>query len=109
MTPIHDLKDDPNSKIGKAYDDSLLFRKPASRLGLSNRNELMDIAKFDSSRNSSRPTLKTWGTGSYASIDNGEDGSHGGSVRREARRRQHNFFFHFFSTLWVMTDLIYMK
>lgn len=86
-------QDDPNSKIGKANDDSVLFPKRASRLNLFNRNELMDIAEVDSSRSSRRPTMKPWGTDSYASFDSEEDGSHGGSVMSRARPGEGNTMF----------------
>lgn len=86
-------QDDPNSKIGKANDDSVLFPKRASRLNLFSRNELMDIAEVDSSRSSRRPTLKPWGTDSYASFDSEEDGSHGGSVMSRARPGEGNTMF----------------
>lgn len=86
-------QDDPNSKIGKANDDSVLFPKRASRLNLFNRNELMDIAEIGSSRSSRRPTMKPWGTDSYASFDSEEDGSHGGSVISRARPGEGNTMF----------------
>lgn len=86
-------QDDPNSKIGKANDDSVLFPKRASRLNLFNRNELMDIAEVGSSRSSRRPTMKPWGTDSYASFDSLEDGSHGGSVMSRARPGEGNTMF----------------
>lgn len=86
-------QDDPNSKIGKANDDSVLFPKRASRLNLFNRNELMDIAEVGSSRSSRRPTMKPWGTDSYASFDSEEDGSHGGSVMSRARPGEGNTMF----------------
>ena len=86
-------QDDPNSKIGKANDDSVLFPKRASRLNLFNRNELMDIAEVGSSRSSGRPTMKPWGTDSYVSFDSEEDGSHGGSVMSRARPGEGNTMF----------------
>lgn len=86
-------QDDPNSKIGKANDDSVLFPKRASRLNLFNRNELMDIAEVGSSRSSRRPTMKPWGTDSYASFDSLEDGSHGGSVMSRSRPGEGNTMF----------------
>ncbi|KAL6246589.1 hypothetical protein RBB50_006827 [Rhinocladiella similis] len=41
-------QDDPNTKLGKASDDSVLFPKRASRLNLFNHNPLTDIAEVDS-------------------------------------------------------------
>ena len=45
-------QDDPNTKIGKANDDSVLFPKRASRLNLFSHNPLTDIAEVSSVRSS---------------------------------------------------------
>lgn len=41
-------QDDPNTKVGKASDDSVLFPKRASRLNLFAHNPLTDIAETES-------------------------------------------------------------
>ncbi|KAJ9637058.1 hypothetical protein H2204_004982 [Knufia peltigerae] len=41
-------QDDPNTKLGKASDDSVLFPKRASRMNLFNHNPLTDIAEVES-------------------------------------------------------------
>ena len=41
-------QDDPNTKMGKASDDSVLFPKRASRLNLFAHNQLSDIAETES-------------------------------------------------------------
>ncbi|KIW19514.1 hypothetical protein PV08_00086 [Exophiala spinifera] len=41
-------QDDPNTKVGKASDDSVLFPKRASRMNLFNHNLLTDIAEVES-------------------------------------------------------------
>ncbi|OCT51398.1 hypothetical protein CLCR_07901 [Cladophialophora carrionii] len=43
-------QDDPNTKVGKASDDSVLFPKRASRLNLFAHNPLTDIAETESIR-----------------------------------------------------------
>lgn len=45
-------QDDPNTKVGKASDDSVLFPKRASRLNLFAHNPLTDIAEVESVRGS---------------------------------------------------------
>ncbi|EXJ58415.1 hypothetical protein A1O7_05840 [Cladophialophora yegresii CBS 114405] len=45
-------QDDPNTKVGKASDDSVLFPKRASRLNLFAHNPLTDIAETESIRTS---------------------------------------------------------
>ncbi|RMZ76990.1 hypothetical protein DV738_g4628, partial [Chaetothyriales sp. CBS 135597] len=44
-------QDDPDTKVGKASDDSVLFPKRASRLNLFNHNPLANISELD-------PTIK---------------------------------------------------
>ena len=48
-------QDDPNTKIGKANDDSVLFPKRQSRLNLFAHNPLTDIAEVSSIYSSFRP------------------------------------------------------
>ncbi|KAK5024340.1 hypothetical protein LTS07_008631 [Exophiala sideris] len=45
-------QDDPNTKVGKASDDSVLFPKRVSRLNLFAHNPLTDIAEVESIRSS---------------------------------------------------------
>ncbi|KAF3491118.1 uncharacterized protein GIQ15_00635 [Arthroderma uncinatum] len=59
-------QDDPNSKIGKANDDSVLFPKRASRLNLFAHSQLADITEVGSVHGSARPSLNI-GRTSYAS------------------------------------------
>ncbi|KIX02407.1 uncharacterized protein Z518_08348 [Rhinocladiella mackenziei CBS 650.93] len=47
-------QDDPNTKVGKASDDSVLFPKRASRLNLFTHNPLSDIAEVESIQTSFR-------------------------------------------------------
>ena len=69
-------QDDPNTKIGKANDDSVLFPKRASRLNLFNHNPLTDIAEVSSVRSSLIKPPFAWedraqsfGSDGYASDD----------------------------------------
>ena len=69
-------QDDPNTKIGKANDDSVLFPKRASRLNLFNHNPLADIAEVSSIRESLiKPPFaregraQSFGSDGYASDD----------------------------------------
>lgn len=48
-------QDDPNTKVGKANDDSVLFPKRASRLNLFTHNPLTDIAEVESIHTTIRP------------------------------------------------------
>ncbi|KAL1956472.1 hypothetical protein VTO42DRAFT_7270 [Malbranchea cinnamomea] len=59
-------QDDPNSKLGKASDDSVLFPRRESRLNLFGHNQLSEIAEISSLTGSARPSLAI-GRGSYAS------------------------------------------
>ncbi len=84
-------QDDPNSKIGKANDDSVLFPKRASRLDLFNsRLGLSNIAEVDSLRGSIRPPFayartESFGTDGYATDD--------GSVMSRSRPGEGNTMF----------------
>ena len=57
-------QNDPNTKIGKASDDSVLYPRRTSRL-----NVLSDIAEVGSIKSSVRPPFAYGGTDSYASGD----------------------------------------
>ncbi|PGH13663.1 hypothetical protein AJ79_03511 [Helicocarpus griseus UAMH5409] len=92
-------QDDPNSKIGKANDDSVLFPKRASRLNLFGgpNGLLSDIAEVSSLKSgSARPSLAI-GRGSYASGEGGygtdDDFSPGGSVMSRSRPGEGNNLF----------------
>ena len=73
-------QDDPNSKIGKANDDSVLFPKRASKLDLFSRQGLSDISEVDSVRGSIRPPFTQARTDSYGSA--GYDTDEGGVISR---------------------------
>lgn len=69
-------QDDPNTKLGKASDDSVLFPKRASRLNLFSHNPLTEISETESIRLPYRPpfaeperSLSFSEGGSYASDD----------------------------------------
>lgn len=90
-------QDDPDSLIGKASDDSVLFPKRASRLNLFGHspNLLADIdeASIDgrSSTNLGRTdSFVSGGDGGYGTDD---DRSHNGSIMSRARRTEGNNLF----------------
>ncbi|KAK2748888.1 hypothetical protein FQN57_007171 [Myotisia sp. PD_48] len=85
-------QDDPNSKIGKANDDSVLFPKRASRLNLFGHPQLSDIAEVSSLHGSTRPSLNL-GRGSYTSADTDEDFSPTSSVMNRSRPVEGNNLF----------------
>ncbi|KAG5301734.1 hypothetical protein I7I48_01846 [Histoplasma ohiense] len=92
-------QDDPNSKIGKANDDSVLFPKRASRLNVFGQlsNPLGDIAEVSSLHGSSARPSFAIGRGSYASgegyaTDDG-DFSPGGSIMSRSRPGEGNNLF----------------
>jgi len=92
-------QDDPESKLGKASDDSVLFPKRASRLNLFGHNlsMLTDIDEV-SSNDGSRPSIALGRTDSYASGgDTGygtdDDRSHNGNIMSRARRTEGNNLF----------------
>lgn len=69
-------QDDPNTKMGKASDDSVLFPKRVSRLNLFSHNPLTEISETESIRLPYRPpfaeperSLSFSEGGSYASDD----------------------------------------
>lgn len=90
-------QDDPNTKIGKANDDSVLFPKRASRLNLFGGVEgLSDIAEVEPLPYPIRPPFATGRTNSYASTDGygtDDDASQTGSVMSRAKPGQGNKFF----------------
>ncbi|CAI7673413.1 unnamed protein product [Penicillium manginii] len=92
-------QDDPDSKMGKASDDSVLFPKRASRLNLfgHNPNMLTDIDEVSSNDGSCRPSIALGRTDSYASGDLGygtdDDRSQSGSMMSRARRADGNNLF----------------
>lgn len=86
-------QDDPNTKIGKASDDSVLFPKRASRLNLFNHNPLTDIAEVSSVRSSMiKPPFAredrshSLGSDGYASDD-------GGSIMNRSKPGEGNNLF----------------
>ncbi|KAJ5305267.1 uncharacterized protein N7443_004927 [Penicillium atrosanguineum] len=92
-------QDDPESKIGKASDDSVLFPKRASRLNIFGHNPSM-LADIDevSSNDGSRPSIALGRKDSYASgVDGGygtdDDRSQNGSIMSRARRAEGNNLF----------------
>ncbi|OJD16077.1 hypothetical protein AJ78_03710 [Emergomyces pasteurianus Ep9510] len=92
-------QDDPNSKIGKANDDSVLSPKRASRLNVfgQSNHPLGDIAEVSSLHGSSARPSFAIGRGSYASgegyaTDDG-DFSPGGSMMSRSRPGEGNNLF----------------
>ena len=86
-------QDDPNTKIGKASDDSVLFPKRASRLNLFNHNPLTDIAEVSSVRSSlikppfaREDRAQSLGSDGYASDD-------GGSIMNRSKPGEGNNLF----------------
>ena len=92
-------QDDPNSKIGKANDDSVLFPKRASRLDLFGHNNLTDIAEVDSLRDSIRPPFASYmrtgsvGSGVTDGYGTDDDMSHSGSLMSRSRPGEGNTLF----------------
>lgn len=90
-------QDDPNSMLGKANDDSVLYPKRASRLGLFTHEGLADIAEVSSISGSVRPPFANERTNSYSSADLGygtdDDSMYHGSVMGRAKPGQGNKFF----------------
>lgn len=84
-------QDDPNTKIGKANDDSVLFPKRASRLNLFNHNPLNDIAEVESIHSPSRrPFAEGARTQSFAS--DGYASDDGGIMSRSKPGEGNNLF-----------------
>jgi len=90
-------QDDPNTKIGKANDDSVLFPKRVSRLNLfGGIDGLSDIAEAEPLPYPIRPPFVTERTASYSSTDGygtDDDISQTGSVMSRAKPGQGNKFF----------------
>ncbi|MCJ1306613.1 hypothetical protein MMC25_000256 [Agyrium rufum] len=88
-------QDDPNSKLGKANDDSVLFPKRASRLNLFGHDNLSDIDEVSTMAGSIRPPFAYGRSNSYASADGmfGDDDSREGSVMGRSRPVEGNKFF----------------
>lgn len=85
-------QDDPNTLIGKASDDSVLFPKRASRLNLFNSNiALTDIAEVESIRSSFRPPFADGRTNSSSDGYASDDG--GSSMMNRARPGEGNNLF----------------
>lgn len=92
-------QDDPDTKVGKASDDSVLFPKRASRLNLFGHNPSMltDIDEV-SSNDGSRPSIALGRADSYASgmeagYGTDDDRSQNGSIMSRARRAEGNNLF----------------
>ncbi|KAI9372080.1 hypothetical protein BJX61DRAFT_508668 [Aspergillus egyptiacus] len=85
-------QDDPDSLIGKASDDSVLFPKRASRLNLFGHNPSL-LSDIEEASVCSRPSMND-GRGSYASGSDGfADDEHQGSIMSRARRVEGNNLF----------------
>ncbi|KAL2856578.1 hypothetical protein BJY01DRAFT_169997 [Aspergillus pseudoustus] len=87
-------QDDPESLIGKASDDSVLFPRRASRLNLFGHNPSL-LSDIDEASDPGRPSLSV-GRGSYASGSDGyvgDDDSHQGSIMNRGRRTEGNNLF----------------
>ncbi|KAL4944779.1 hypothetical protein BDV06DRAFT_186450 [Aspergillus oleicola] len=88
-------QDDPESLIGKASDDSVLFPKRASRLNLFGHNPTL-LSDIDEVSVCGRPSFSNAGRGSYASGSdgyNGDDDSQHGSIMNRGRRTEGNNLF----------------
>ncbi|KAL4914707.1 hypothetical protein BDW62DRAFT_189887 [Aspergillus aurantiobrunneus] len=87
-------QDNPESIIGKASDDSVLFPRRASRLNLFGHNPTL-LSDIDEDSTCSRPSFNM-GRGSYTSGSegyNGDDDSQQGSMMSRARRTEGNNLF----------------
>lgn len=84
--------DDPDTKIGKASDDSVLFPKRASRMNLFNHNPLTDIAEVDSIRGSTfRPPFAY--NDRSQSFSDGYASDDGGSIMSRSKPGEGNNLF----------------
>lgn len=89
-------QDDPNSKLGKANDDSVLFPKRASRLNLFN-HDLTDIAEAGSLNGSIRPPfakegrIASYGSGDGYATD--DDATQNGSMMGRPKHGEGNNLF----------------
>ncbi|KAL3435871.1 hypothetical protein BDV09DRAFT_166332 [Aspergillus tetrazonus] len=88
-------QDDPESLIGKASDDSVLFPRRASRLNLFGHNPSL-LTDIDEVSSSGRPSFNHE-RGSYASGSDGyngdDDSQHQGSIMSRGRRTEGNNLF----------------
>lgn len=90
-------QDDPDSLIGKASDDSVLFPKRASRLNLFGHSPNF-LADIDEASLDGRPSINLGRTDSFVSGGDGgygtdDDRSHNGSIMSRARRTEGNNLF----------------
>ena len=90
-------QDDPNSKLGKASDDSVLYFKRQSRLdNFGGLTGLSDIAEVSSINGSIRPPFAFGRTDSYSTGDGygtDDDSSHGGSIMNRSKPGEGNNLF----------------
>ncbi|KAL9115289.1 MAG: hypothetical protein Q9187_007335, partial [Circinaria calcarea] len=89
-------QDDPNSKLGKANDDSVLSPKRPSRLFLFAEEGLTDITEVASLSGSIRPPFAYGRSGSQVSTDGygtDDDTSMSGGVMGRSKPGQGNKFF----------------
>ncbi|KAJ0421793.1 hypothetical protein BJY00DRAFT_105274 [Aspergillus carlsbadensis] len=87
-------QDDPESLIGKASDDSVLFPRRASRLNLFGHNPSL-LSDIDEASDPGRPSFSV-GRGSYASGSDGytgDDDSHPAGIMNRGRRTEGNNLF----------------
>lgn len=86
-------QDDPNTKMGKASDDSVLFPKRASRINMFNYGDLADIAEVASISGSIRPPFANERSSTYSSGDAGYATDDDRNVMTRSRPGQGNKFF----------------
>lgn len=92
-------QDDPNSKLGKASDDSVLQPRRRSRmmdLGFGSSNGLGDIAEVASMKSSIRPPFATNDRADSCGSGDGygtDDESHGGGMMARSRPGEGNNLF----------------
>ncbi|KAL2872439.1 uncharacterized protein BJX67DRAFT_376261 [Aspergillus lucknowensis] len=87
-------QDDPESLLGKASDDSVLFPRRASRLNLFGHNPSL-LSDIDEVSDGGRGSFNI-GRGSYASGSDGyagDDDAHAGSIMSRGRRTEGNNLF----------------
>lgn len=84
-------QDDPNTKVGKASDDSVLHPKRASRLNVFNNNYLTDIAEVESIHSTFRPPFAD--DDHKGSISDGYASDDGGSMMNRSRPGETNNLF----------------
>ena len=86
-------QDDPNTKVGKASDDSVLFPKRASRLNLFSHNPLTDIAETESIQTTFRAPFSDDGRSYSFSEGGGYASDDGGNVLSRPRPTEGNNLF----------------